>query len=328
MIEITGDFFDNKNSKKQEVKLRFLDDKKVLIIFEDETALTVDLSELSFSSRLANTPRIIKSKDFTIHTQENDKIDALLKEVQPKNTFLHILESKNIFAITSLVFIILLAVFFLTTGSSFLAKKVAFLTPHFIEKKISKATLQTMDKYILQKSTLSDKEKEQVLEVFKKVTKNDPKYHLYFRRGIGENAFALPGGDMVITDELVKFSDGDTDMLFGVLAHEKAHIVYKHSMQMLIKASLISTIITYFTGDTSTLATTLSTSLLQAKYSREFEKEADNYAKNLMLENNISPKHLANFFIKMQKLHKEGKRDGYFASHPSNDERIKELLKR
>jgi len=326
LITIDGDLYDEKSSKKQRVVLQFLDDKTIKIYLEEKLFLETTLDNLVISSRVANTPRIINIKNYTIYSTDNDKIDEILKKHHLKNFFVHKLESNLKYSLFALVFIIFITIFFLTSGSSFLAKKLAYLTPYFVEKKISDATMDTLNSYVLQDSNLSKSKKEAIKKIFSKVTNNNPSYHLYFKRGIGINAFALPSGDIVITDELIQFSDGDSDMIFGVLAHEKAHVVYKHSMQMIIKSSLMTALVTYFTGDVSTLATTLSTTLLTAKYSREFEKEADLYAKELMLKNNISPKHLANFFIKIQEKNKN-QSEGYFSSHPSDKERIKELLK-
>jgi predicted Zn-dependent protease len=183
-----------------------------------------------------------------------------------------------------------------------------------------------MDRYIL-KDTLIPKERQQEISKRFLSLNDDNSLYLHFRRGIGINAFALPSGDIVISDELIKFSNGDMDMIYGVLAHEKGHVVHKHSMQLIIKASMVSAIIAYFTGDISSIVASLSTSILNANYTREFEKEADAYAKKNMLKNGIDPKHLANFFIKMSKKYKNSDKDSFFASHPSNKDRIEELLK-
>jgi Zn-dependent protease with chaperone function len=321
MTKLYGELYDNKSSKKSKIILEF-SGENVTIKKNGELFLTAKKDEFQLSSRVANIPRILKVKDYTIYSKENDKLDKLFK-----TSLAHRLESKSHFALLSLIFVILTTIFFLTIGSSYISKMIAKFTPHIIEDKISKSTLKTLDSYILKESKLPKTKQDEIKKLFKKITNNDPKYHLYFRRGMGENAFALPNGDIVILDELIEFSDGDMNMIYGVLAHEKGHIVYKHSMQMIIKASLITAIITYLTGDVSTLATTLSTSLLNAKYSREFEREADAYAKKNMLENGINPKHLANFFIKMSKKYKNSNKNSFFASHPTNKDRIKELLR-
>ena len=56
---------------------------------------------------------------------------------------------------------------------------------------------------------------------------DDPGHHyqILFRKGgrLGANAVALPGGTIVVTDELVKLIGTGAGMM-GVLAHEAGHV--------------------------------------------------------------------------------------------------------
>lgn len=323
---LSAKLFSEDTSQAKEVYLEFVD--TTLNIYHEQTLIySTNLDDIDISSRLANTPRILKFKNgYIVHTLENDRIDEILKEKKNKKFSTHKLESSYKLAIFSLVMIVLTSVFFLTIGSTITAKYLSKVVPHRFEEVISTQSLKYMDKYILEKSSLSKEKKAQIQKVFDKITNNDKNYHLHFRKGLGENAFALPSGDIVILDELVKFSKGDMDMIFGVLAHEKGHVVYKHSTQLIIKGSIVSALVTYFTGDFSSLGATVGASLVNAKYSREFEQQADNYAKALMIKNNISPKHLADFFIKMEEKYKNLDDDNFFSSHPSSKDRIKNLL--
>jgi predicted Zn-dependent protease len=88
----------------------------------------------------------------------------------------------------------------------------------------------------------------------------------------------------------------------------------------------VGILVGYFTGDVSTLATTLMSSVVQAKYSREFEREADAFAKETMKKSGVDPKNLALFFEKMSKKEPTHTETGYFDSHPANQERIDALL--
>jgi len=146
---------------------------------------------------------------------------------------------------------------------------------------------------------------------------------------MGVNAFALPSGDIYVLDDLVKFCKDDDDMLFGILAHERGHVVKNHSMQILVKSSIVGAVVAYFTGDFSTTVSSLSAGFLNATFSREYEKEADIYAKNLMIKRGKDPKHLAKFFELMSKKYgDEAKEAGFLSSHPADSERIKYLLEK
>ena len=324
-LTLYAQYFDGQSSLKEEVRIEFFEDGGVKVKGEVLEIVT-SINELSFSERVGNIPRnIIFSNGAIAQSNENDKIDQLLKKHKKSFSIVHVMESKMRYAILSFVMLILSVVFFFTIGSGIVAKGITAMLPEVVEKKIGQEAFAIMDKYIL-KDTLLSKEKQQEISDRFLYLNDDNSSHLHFRRGIGINAFALPSGDIVISDELIKFSDGDMDMIYGVLAHEKGHVVHKHSMQLIVKASAVSAIIAYFTGDISSLVASLSTSMLNANYTREFEREADEYAKIKMLKSGISPTHLADFFIKMSKGQSSLDGHGYFDSHPSNDERIKNLL--
>ncbi len=322
-MTIYAQYFDGQSSQKEEIRLEFFEDGKVKIIGE---FLNIDTSidNLSFSPRVGNIPRnIIFPNGAIAQTNENDKIDQLLKKNQKSFSIVHILESKMRYAILSLIMLIVSVVFFFTIGSSIAAKGITAILPEVVEKKIGHEAFEIMDKYILKASMITQSRQKEISKLFSSLN-HDNSLNLHFRKGIGINAFALPSGDIVISDELIKFSDYDMDMIYGVLAHEKGHVIYKHSMQLIVKASMVSAIITYFTGDISSIVASLSTSMLNANYTREFETEADKYAKKEMINAGISPSHLADFFIKMNHKNKS-KEHSFFDSHPSNSERIKML---
>ncbi len=326
-MKISAQYFDGKTSAKKEVTIEFLDDGTVQID-TNGVYLKTTLDKIKFSSRVGNTPRVLTFFDNSVcYSSENDKIDELLRVKKKSFSFAYLLESNLKYALVSIVFIFLTVLFFLTIGSDIAAKNIAKIIPQSIEDKISTSTLKTLDKYILKPSRLSQERRDKYRKIFLQIVENDKRYTLHFRRGIGINAFALPSGDIILTDELIEFSDGNDKMIYGILAHEKGHVIHKHSMQLIVKASIVSAVITYFTGDISSIVATLSASILNANYSRDFEKEADIYAKNKMLEEEISPKHLAEFFIKMSKSSLDAnKTHSYFDSHPSNRERIEYLL--
>ena len=67
-----------------------------------------------------------------------------------------------------------------------------------------------------------------------------PAHRIEFRKSrIGPNAFALPGGSIVITDELVALVDGDAAVVTGVLGHELGHVRHRDGMRMLLQASAV-----------------------------------------------------------------------------------------
>lgn len=112
-----------------------------------------------------------------------------------------------------------------------------------------------------------------------------PRYELHFRRGLGPNAFALPGGTVVMTDELVEqaaaqgYSD---DALLGVLAHEIGHVEHRHGTRLVVEQGVLNVGLGLALGDVSSIASLGSTLLTGLAYRRQHERESDCFALALM----------------------------------------------
>ncbi len=324
-MRVFGEYFDGKSSLAHPVEITIIDDYVVMIAGEGISIKTT-LDDIHISSRVGNTPRLIKlQEDAVIHVSDNDALDEAISGFWHTSTSAHKLESRRSIVIISIVIMLISVLYFIFDGSDKVAKMLAYNLPSVVEKKIGTKAFEYIDEEMLEPSKLKKERQKEISALFAKFD-GAKEYTLHFRRGIGINAFALPSGDIVITDELIEFSDGNNDMIFGVLAHEIGHVKRKHSMQMIIKASMVGILVGYFTGDVSTLATTLMSSVVQAKYSREFEREADAFAKETMQKSGVDPKNLALFFKKMSKKEPTHTETGYFDSHPANQERIDALL--
>ena len=107
---------------------------------------------------------------------------------------------------------------------------------------------------------------------------------LHFRNApdIGANAFALPGGDVVVTDGLVELATSP-EQVAAVVAHELGHVAHRHGLRNMVQASILAALVSYWTGDFSSLATAGATAVLSAAYSRDFEREADDYGADLVI---------------------------------------------
>ena len=74
--------------------------------------------------------------------------------------------------------------------------------------------MKFLDDEFLGDSKLTIQEKQKLQAVFDRVTSGDKSYKLHFRSAyIGPNAFALPNGDIVLLDDLVKLSQNKFDKL-------------------------------------------------------------------------------------------------------------------
>lgn len=149
------------------------------------------------------------------------------------------------------------------------------------------------------------------------------------RRGIGPNALALPGGHIIITDELVQLLEGRDDAVLGVLGHEYGHVRLRHGMQALARMTLASAAVSVVVGDFSSLLGAVPLLLAQMDYSRHAEREADAEAVRLLRANRLSPEAMVVFFERMtarQSNRRSREESGVpiaLASHPADAERIR-----
>lgn len=147
------------------------------------------------------------------------------------------------------------------------------------------------------------------------------------------NAYALPGGNIVVYTGLMK-KVKRPDQLAGVLAHEMAHVIQRHSLQNLVSNVGLYVVISGVVGDASALAAVLSEgsqALLGQQFSRDVETEADDVAWDLMMKAKLDPRGLREFFeiLRIEEKAVMGSlMDGplsWLSTHPTTDERISRL---
>jgi len=218
------------------------------------------------------------------------------------------------------------------------------LMPPALELQIGEQALGYFDRYLLKPSELKPARQAQIRERFEQLLaaqpgEPPPAHRLNFRsvKGLGPNAFALPGGDIVLTDELVELMGPDgMDSVIGVLAHEMGHVQQRHGLRLAVRASLVGAAAGLVIGDFSSLLAGLPALLAQQSYSRDFEREADEHSRQLMRQAGISPKAMVRFFERLAEYRREknkgketegGEEDDTlpisFASHPADAERIR-----
>ncbi len=334
-MKIDAKFYDGKSSKEHNIKVEFTKDKRLKI---DSFNIDVPLDSVKISSRLGSTPRVLHLPNGQrLKSIQNDEIDKILQTLNISHSKIHKLERSWKVAFASVVLIASFVIFMLTAGADYSAKLLANVLPEDSLDYASKEALKKLDKEMLHKSNLTQEKREKLLSMFNKLTDNNPKYKLYFRSSpkLGANAFALPNGDIVLLDELV-FLDKDKELrgVIGVLAHEKGHVVYKHGLKGLIKGAVATTVISYITGDLSFIATTLPTLAITSRYSREFETQADQYAKRELKRLGISTKPLAKLFINLEEFYNKKHKDknitsylDWLSTHPITEKRVEYFMK-
>jgi len=172
----------------------------------------------------------------------------------------------------------------------------------------------------------------------------DKKYafHFYVSRESSLNAFALPGGYIVVHSELLLRADSPEELL-GVLAHEISHVTEQHGTRNLLASAGLMLTLQMLIGDAGGVFGTLASAapfLLTQKYSRGFEREADRRGYELLVRANVDPQGMVSFFEKIkaeeakirEKMRKQGdagelmsEMPEFMSTHPATDSRIADL---
>ncbi|AUM13506.1 M48 family metallopeptidase [Ketobacter alkanivorans] len=169
-------------------------------------------------------------------------------------------------------------------------------------------------------------------------------YRFHISRDDQVNAFALPGGYIVINSGLILKADSADEML-GVVAHEIAHVTQQHSVRNIMGTAGVYLTINAVLGDMTGLLAVMADAapfLINQSYSRGFESEADAEGLALLHRAGINPEGLITFFEKLRQQEQEqiekmaGEDNSaavestlqFLSTHPATEDRIAQLRKR
>ena len=261
-------------------------------------------------------------------------LDRMPQEVRSEG-FVAWLENKWPVAATSVVLIISLLGWGYWFGLPVAAERIAAGVPVETERALGDEALTWLDDNKWLMATKLDAQTQYRLATgFSKLIEGLPAekhYALAFRASpiIGPNALALPGGTIVITDEMVRKGKSDEEVL-AVLAHEIGHVEKRHTLRHLLHNSAVAVVAATLTADAASLGVAvagLPALLTQLQYSREFESEADEYAFALLARHEISPEYFALIMERVSASTADGERHegahtAYLSTHPLTEERV------
>ena len=328
MNVIAGDYFDGRTSVRHEVTA-FISGGKLKIVGRDVNQ-EVDLRRVRRSLRVADTPRwLYLPGGGALVTADNDAIDRISRK-RDYDRLLHRWESRPVYAALALAMVVAGLWLAFDRGVPVAVDHIAERIPVAAEAKLGEQTLVGMDQRLLQPSKLSPERQAALRERFAAMTKaaGDPTpYRLEFRssRAIGANAFALPSGIIVMSDDLVRLSRRDEELL-AVLAHELGHVHHRHTMRRLLEASATGLIIAAVTGDVASatsIAAAAPAVLVRTKYSRDNEREADDYSFQMLGKAGLSPRYMATILGRLEAKYRgrRGALPDFLSSHPATQER-------
>ncbi|MEY9167140.1 Zn-dependent protease with chaperone function [Sinorhizobium fredii] len=310
------------------------------LVASDETGAELaggSLSTIDISARVGRVPRRVTFPDGSLfETDDNEAIDRFLsRKGRAGAGIVHRLERFHPRLIAFVAATILLGTLIYRYALPALVEVAVVVTPPILPRIMSATTLETMDRTLLGESKLDEARRGRIVDGFRRIASVSAAgrvaYTLNFREGgpIGPNAFALPDGTLILTDELVELAGDDTEMIVGVLAHEIGHVEHKHSLRQIYRAAGVAALIMLIAGDIGSGAEDVLVEgggLLALSYSRAAEAEADRHSVELMMKAGLDPTAIARFFELLEAKLDDHSETSIFSTHPGTPERHKAIL--
>ncbi|MFN3431315.1 MAG: M48 family metallopeptidase [Candidatus Sericytochromatia bacterium] len=146
-----------------------------------------------------------------------------------------------------------------------------------------------------------------------------------------ENAFALPGGQVVLTTALIAKSQSP-DEVAGVLGHEIQHVLGRHTLRRVAKELGLGLLVSVALGDASGgAAVMVGKNLAGLAFDRGQESESDRFGVKLAHAAGFEPGAMAEFFKRLQaaeaRTEGEERAMALLSTHPAHSDRLAEIAR-
>lgn len=332
-------YFDGRSARAHPVEARFTDAGGLELVGQSGDVRSFAAQDVEVAARLGRASRqIFLPDDQRCETEDNDAVDAALARLGRAKgaAWLHRLETSGRAVVAGLVVVLATTFVVVRYGLPAAAEHVARKLPVEVNEQIGGDALEALDKVLFSRSDLSGARQAEFRRQFAEfLAKNGDTYpyRLEFRsaKEVGANALAFPSGTILVTDELVELVKDDRELI-AVLAHECGHIHGRHGLRTVLQNSAVVLLFAMITGDMSSvtgLGGALPMLLLESKFSRTFEEEADAYAVAALKRAGLPPGLLADMLQRLEESHpKDGLESevlDYVGSHPPTPERIRRI---
>lgn len=330
MVEkFEGDYYDGQSSKKR-VCTVFLRRRGIELVFENDSRLWTHDEVFSFEK--SNNKCILQfNQSFphpTLEVYHSDFYASLqavaLGEKYMRSSYHRFLSfgTKGIVAGLGLIICLLLGIYFFVIPAAMVG--VAAVFPIDLEKDLG-------DK--IYESYISDLEvdsaKTEAINAFYNQLKVNTEHevHITVVKSDVQNAFALPGGQIVIFSSIISNME-DYESLVALLGHEVGHVEGRHTLKLMLKSLsnylLLSAVFQDFSGMVAVIADN-AMMVERLSFNREVESESDEFGYQLMLENEVHPRGMVALFNQLQNENEMGDSviPEFLMTHPKLDQRIK-----
>lgn len=347
---LAGTFFDGQTSRRRAATVSGAGETLILRA-EGGLEARWALAQVGIDPPVPGLRRVLKFPDGSRFETDDDAAVSALEAGAGRNRGLsrvRHLESRWGTALGAVLAVALLAWAFVAYGLPALARGAARATPPAVLTTFDRETLELLEgQGYVGPSRLSPRRQAQLQAAFRRVTARvggGYTYRLLLRDGepedapfeLGANAFALPGGTVVMTDQLVALAQSDRELV-GVLAHEVGHVTGRHALAGVYQGLGLSLLTVALTGDligASTFAAAVPAALLRNGYSRAAETESDEVAGAYLLREYGTTRPLRAILARLEEGDREadendveeGSRvEDLLQTHPGTADRIRHL---
>ena len=214
MSAVAATFFDGRSSRAHAVQLD-ADSSGVLTIRAGDWERNELLTGIRVTPRVAGIHRTLVLRDGgQLQVEDNNAVDAWFPNRDRTAAWIDRLERHSVAVAASLLVTAASIVFVIFFGIPYAAEKIAAHIPDSVAREMGEQTVTLLNRFGIENSKLPQKRRDELQAVFTKYVADlpDPKhYQLRFMDAKHPNAFALPGGIIVVTDEMVRLIDTKTD---------------------------------------------------------------------------------------------------------------------
>jgi predicted Zn-dependent protease len=305
------------------------------------TVRTFAWRDAQVDDRIGDTERrLVLSDGAAIEVGDNDAVDALERSFgRGKGRFIAALERRWVAALAAIALTILAAWAVVQYAVPAAADLAATRVPPPLAANLDVQVLAGLKQFDSHDTALPQERRDAVGRLLDHLVADGVgvtpwHYRLVFvdMPRVGANAFALPGGTILVTDQLVKLAKND-DQIAAVMAHEIGHVEARHGLRSLLRGAGLGALTLFIFGDVTSLShvfVSMPLVLINSAYSRDFESEADARGITYLRRARIPPEALVEM---LELLERDcgarcAEAPGWLSNHPLMPERLAALRAR